>query len=87
MTIFLKIIFFRGIPVNNWDVVISCFYFRYACSIELHEMFLLTGGFYTLTTVSRYSTSGWMEDLPELNEVRADRNMVAATFTMMICRG
>jgi len=30
----------------------------------------LTGGSYTLTTVSRYSTSGWMEDLPELNEGR-----------------
>ena len=47
-----------------------------ACSIELPEMFILTGGADTrydtlaLTTVSRYSTSGWMEDLPELNEGR-----------------
>ena len=33
-------------------------------------MFILTGGVYTNTTVSRYTTSGWMEDLPELNEWR-----------------
>ena len=46
------------------------FYFSNACSIELPEMFILTGGYHTLKTVSRYSTSGWMEDLPELNEGR-----------------
>ena len=45
-------------------------FFRDACSIELPEMFILTGGRYTLTTVSRYTTSGWMEDLPELNDGR-----------------
>merc|ERR1712243_393735 len=28
------------------------------------------GGSYTLKTVSQYSTSGWMEDLPQLNEGR-----------------
>merc|ERR1712098_423880 len=33
-------------------------------------MFILTGGLDTRTTVSRYSTSGWMEDLPELNDGR-----------------
>ena len=33
-------------------------------------MFILTGGEYTGATVSRYTTSGWMEDLPELNEWR-----------------
>ena len=42
-------------------------YFSSACSIELPEMFILTGGFDTMTTVSRYTTDGWMEDLPELN--------------------
>ena len=35
-------------------------------------MFILTGGEDTRTTVSRYSTSGWMEDLPELNEGRQE---------------
>ena len=45
-------------------------FFRRACSIGLPEMFILTGGIYTMTTVSRYSINGWMEDLPELNEGR-----------------
>ena len=40
---------------------------RRACSIELPEMFLLTGGYDTQTKVSQYFNSGWMEDLPELN--------------------
>ena len=56
--------------VKNFDVVISCFFFRFACSIELPEMFILTGGRNALTKVSQYTTSGWMEDLPELNEGR-----------------
>ena len=54
-----------------------CFYFRDGCSIGLPEMFLLTGGVLaygqyndTVTTVSRYTTSGWVEDLPELNKRR-----------------
>ena len=46
-------------------------YLREACSIELPEMFILTGGYYTKTKVSRYTTSGWMDDLPELNEGRS----------------
>ena len=54
------------------DVVMHCFFFRYACSIEMPEMFILTGGYSTLKTVSRYKTSGWMEDLPKLNEGRRD---------------
>ena len=44
--------------------------FRVACSIELSETFILTGGSYTWTTVSKYSTSGWVEDLPKLNQGR-----------------
>ena len=47
-----------------------CLYLRDACSIELPEMFIMTGGQYSETKVSRYTTSGWMEDLPELNEGR-----------------
>ena len=52
------------------DVVTHCFFFSYACSIEMPEMFILTGGYYISRTVSRYSMDGWMEDLPELNEAR-----------------
>ena len=52
------------------DTVKRCISFSSACSIEMPEMFILTGGLDTLKTVSRYSTTGWMEDLPELNEGR-----------------
>jgi len=47
-----------------------CFYLSDACTIELPEMFILTGGLYSENKVSRYATNGWMEDLPELNEGR-----------------
>ena len=36
-------------------------------------MFIVTGGYYSTTKVSKYSTSGWIEDLPELNEGRYDQ--------------
>ena len=49
-------------------------FFSRACSIELPEMFILTGGsfrpFEAETKVSKYTKSGWMEDLPDLNEAR-----------------
>jgi len=52
---------------------------RDACSIEFPEMFIVTGGEYivngevhTSTQVSKYSTSGWIENLPELQEGRED---------------
>ena len=54
-----------AVPTYNSS---SCF--SEACSIEFPEMFILTGGVYTEKTVSRYTTSGWMENLPELNEGR-----------------
>ena len=31
---------------------------------------IITGGMYTLRTVSRYGTDGYMEDLPSLNQGR-----------------
>ena len=55
-----------AVPTYNTS---SCF--SEACSIEFPEMFILTGGVYTEKTVSQYATSGWMEDLPELNEGRS----------------
>ena len=54
-------------------------YCRYACSIPdpSSATVLVTGGYYTLNTVSRYCTvlycncryglEGWLEDLPPLN--------------------
>jgi len=62
-----EIVYQNGSSIRSFDLKYRT---NLACSIELPEMFILTGGSYTLTTVSRYSTSGWMEDLPELNEGR-----------------
>merc|ERR1712131_63105 len=62
-----EIVYHDGTSIRSFDLKYNT---KYTCSIELPEMFILTGGFDTLTTVSRYSTSGWMEDLPELNEGR-----------------
>merc|ERR1719369_482031 len=45
---------------------------RLACSIPDHtnNSVIITGGRNTLRTVSRYSTSGHVEDLPSLNQGR-----------------
>ena len=57
---------YTGLPIQPQN-----FKCRSACSIELPESFILTGGYETsLTKVTKYSTSGWMEDLPELQEGR-----------------
>ena len=40
--------------------------FSYACSIQLEETVILTGGQVTKNTVSVYTTEGWIEDLPDL---------------------
>jgi len=48
---------------------------RNSCSIELPEMFIMTGGYEwddIEQKVSKYTTSGWIEDLPDLNEGRGD---------------
>ena len=45
-------------------------FFSRACSIELEERVILTGGIYTKNTVSVYSLSGWIKDLPELLQRR-----------------
>merc|ERR1719342_1888528 len=62
-----EIVYQNGTSIRSFDLKYDT---KYACSIELPEMFILIGGTYTRTTVSRYSTSGWMEDLPKLNEGR-----------------
>ena len=43
---------------------------RSACAIVDSDTLLVTGGGYTLRTVSRYDTAGFVEDLPSLNEGR-----------------
>merc|ERR1711973_662937 len=59
-----EIVYQNGTSIRSFDLKYRA---DSACSIELPEMFILTGGFDTMTTVSRYTTDGWMEDLPELN--------------------
>ena len=44
--------------------------YRYACSIPLDDKVIVTGGYYTLTTVSEYNTDGWMRDLANLTQGR-----------------
>jgi len=62
-----EIVYKDGTSIRSFDLKYKT---RWACSIEMPEMFILTGGYHTLKTVSRYSTSGWMEDLPEMNDGR-----------------
>ena len=44
--------------------------YRYACSIELKEMVILTGGVYTQSKVTVYNNEGFVEDWPELKTRR-----------------
>ena len=48
-------------------------YFSDACSIPdpSSATVLVTGGYYTAKTVSRYAREGWVEDLPPLNVGRS----------------
>ena len=47
--------------------IFTYFIFSEACAIPDGDSMLVTGGFFTLTTVSRYSKAqGWVEDLPDL---------------------
>jgi len=69
-----EIVYQNGTSIRSFDLKYKT---ERACSIELPEMFILTGGFYrrdyvSETRVSRYTTSGWMEYLPELNQGRMD---------------
>merc|ERR1711973_82166 len=62
-----EIVYQDGTSIRSFDLKYDI---KNACSIGLPEMFILTGREYTGATVSRYTTSGWMEDLPELHELR-----------------
>jgi len=64
-----EIVYQNGTSIRSFDLTYDTVY---ACSIELPDMFILTGGEHSMKKVSQYSTSGWMDDLPELNEGRND---------------
>ena len=50
--------------------VCSCIFYRQACAIPDTDTVIITGGYNTETTVSRYSVQGWQEDLPALTKGR-----------------
>ena len=41
-------------------------YFSMACSIELDDKVIVTGGYYTPTRVDVYNIEGWNMELPQL---------------------
>ena len=45
-------------------------YYRYACSITLDDHVVITGGYDTMTRVSRYEESGFVRNMPSLNNGR-----------------
>ena len=47
-------------------------YFSHACGIELESYFVITGGKDNGILVSRYSSAGWENDLPSMNDGRQD---------------
>ena len=55
-------------------------FYRQACAIPDPDTdtVVITGGWWTQTTVSRYSVQGWVEDLPALSTGR--RNHACTSF-------
>ena len=47
-----------------------CFHFSEACSIELDDQLVVTGGVYYPTRVDVYTTDGWIMELPNLIDGR-----------------
>ena len=47
-----------------------CLFYRYACSIELEERVILTGGVDYPSKVSVYTIEGWQQDLADLGQGR-----------------
>ena len=41
-----------------------------ACAINLGSSVIITGGDFTLTTASQYNETGWLGDLPDLQQGR-----------------
>ena len=59
-------------------VTVMCFHYSNACAIPQEDSMILTGGFYTLNTVSIYNAEGWQRDLPPLNTGR--RNHACSSY-------
>ena len=56
-------------------MIIDTLYFSGACSIELEDKVILTGGVIDgddSLTVSIYDRNGWLRDLPNLQSARRD---------------
>ena len=62
----------HGNIIIGINTINKCVYFREACSIQLDDKFIVTGGQYNMTTVSVYDIGGWVEDLPDLNDGRCN---------------
>ena len=45
---------------------------RHACSIQMEETVIITGGDFKKNQVTVYNTEGWVADWPELNTGRSD---------------
>ena len=45
---------------------------RHACSIQMEDTVIITGGDFKKNQVTVYNTEGWVEDWPELNTGRWD---------------
>ena len=45
---------------------------RHACSIQMEETVIITGGDFKKNQVTVYNTEGWVADWPELNTGRWD---------------
>ena len=55
----------RELITHFSPIEICCF--RRACTIELPDMLIVTGGDLTRTKVSSYTITGWKSDFPDLN--------------------
>ena len=45
---------------------------RHACSIQMEDTVIITGGDFKKNQVTVYNTEGWVADWPELNTGRWD---------------
>ena len=54
--------------IHLLEIILLHNLYRYACAIPDPDdaSVVVTGGAYTLNTVSRYNRSGWMEDLANI---------------------
>ena len=48
------------------------YYYRYACSIQLEDTVIVTGGYPAITRVQEYNLQGSVARLPDLNTGRYD---------------